>query len=116
VAVLPAAVLAGGPPRAGADDLVLLYPLAGLVILTLSVRLVRSVPTPPTLLLLAAAVWLLASGFVPVLFGYPVAAVLLETRCVASGPQGRPRHGSVWRQWALRQHLQRFILISPPAC
>ncbi len=72
-------MLAGRAPRTGTDNLVLLYPLAGLVTLTLSVQLMRSLRTPSSWLMLAASVWLLASGFVPVLFGYPVATLLLET-------------------------------------
>jgi len=80
LAVLLAVALAGRAPSTGTNNLLLLlYPLAGLVVLTLSVRLVRSLRTLPSWLMLAASVWLLASGFVPVLFGYPVAALLLET-------------------------------------
>ena len=77
--VLLVAALDKGAPSAGADSLVLLYPLAGLVVLTLSVRLMMCYRTPASWLMLAAAVWLLAGGFVPALFGYPVSALLLET-------------------------------------
>jgi len=77
--VLLVAALAGRAPPTRADNLLLLYPLAGLVVLALSVRLMRSARTLSSWLLLAAAIWLLASGFVPVWFGFPVAALLLET-------------------------------------
>jgi EAL domain-containing protein (putative c-di-GMP-specific phosphodiesterase class I)/GGDEF domain-containing protein len=79
LAVLLVEVLAGGAHRSGPDNLTLLYPLASLVILVFSVRLMRSSRIPASWLMLAAAVWLLASGFVPVLFGSPISALLLET-------------------------------------
>jgi len=74
-----AVVLAGGPSRTDADNLTLLYPLAGLVILVMSVRLMRSLRTPSSWLLLAAAVWLLVSGLLPAVLEYPAVAAPLQT-------------------------------------
>lgn len=77
--VLVFAVLAGRPSRADARSLSLLYPLADLVILALSVRLTMVSRRPSAWLLIAAAIWLLASGFVTALFGYPAVAWLYQT-------------------------------------
>ena len=78
------AVLARHASRADAGTLTLLYPLAGLVIVTMSVRLMRSLSTPTSWLMLAAAVFLLVSGLLPIWLSYqavaaPVQALLMGT-------------------------------------
>jgi diguanylate cyclase (GGDEF)-like protein len=78
LAVLIVAVFTMRTPQADADNLILLYPLAGVVILALTIRLICRVRTQASWLMLAAAVWLLASSFVPALFGYPMSATLLQ--------------------------------------
>lgn len=79
VVVLVLLLLAGRASRADARNLSLLYPLADLVILALSVRLAMVSRSPSAWLLIAAAIWLLASGFVTALFADPVAAWLYPT-------------------------------------
>jgi EAL domain-containing protein (putative c-di-GMP-specific phosphodiesterase class I)/GGDEF domain-containing protein len=77
VVVVP--VLVSQAPRADPATLALLYPLADLVILALSVQLARAYPTASSWLLIAASLWLLASGFLPAWIGYPAGAWLLLT-------------------------------------
>ncbi len=73
-------VLAGPhASRADAQNLSLLYPLADLVILTLSVRLTMVYRHTSAWLLIAAAIWLLASGFVTAILVYPVPLWLYQT-------------------------------------
>jgi len=79
LAVVVFAVLAGRAARPGDRSLSLLYPLAGLVVLALSVRLAMVSRRPPAWLLIAAAIWLVASGFATALFGSPVVAWLYQT-------------------------------------
>lgn len=76
--VLLIAVLAGPASRTDPDKLTLLYPLAGLVILTMSVRLLRPLRTGQSWLMVAAAIWLLASGILPA-FVDPADGFVLET-------------------------------------
>jgi predicted signal transduction protein with EAL and GGDEF domain len=79
VVVLVLLLLAGPASRADARNLSLLYPLADLVILAFSVRLTMVSRRASAWLLIAAAIWLLASGFVTALFADPVAAWLYPT-------------------------------------
>ncbi|TVZ05934.1 GGDEF domain-containing protein [Trebonia kvetii] len=79
VVVLVLLTLTGRASRADARNLSLLYPLADLVILALSVRLTMVSRRPSAWLLIAAAIWLLASGFVTALSADPVADWLYQT-------------------------------------
>ena len=78
--VLLVPLLAGGAPHnPSASTLEWLYPLADLLILALSVQLARASPSPSSWLLAAAAVWLLASGFLRAWIGFPGEGWLVQT-------------------------------------
>ena len=77
--VLLVPLLAGLTPHTGAATLEWLYPFADLLILALSVQLARASPSPSSWLLAAAAVWLLASGFLRAWIGVPDESWLVQT-------------------------------------